>query len=339
MSMLSSKKLLPLTILNIMQKYTDEKHTLSQQDIMHILEKEYNMNADRKTIKRNLMDLIDFGYPISYKEIKRNNNIICTDWYFEHNFSSSELLIIIESLIFSKNIPKAHCKQLVKKLSELSSKYFKKTLSHTYTISENNDNNNKQLFYSIDVLDEAIKNHKQVTFKYNSYGTDKKLHPRMDTNGKIRQYVINPYRLVAKNSRYYLICNYDKYDDISHYRVDKITDIALLETSAKPISNRFEIENYLNEHIYMFTGESINIKFRANKTILDDIIDWFGTEINIYNEENENIIVATKSDETSFYKWAIQYCEFVEILEPIQLRNKIKSTLQSAVCKYEEIHQ
>lgn len=64
------KKMIILDILHIMQKYTDKDHTLSQHSIQELLEKEYNMKTDRKTVKRNLSQLIEFGYPIYYKEFK-----------------------------------------------------------------------------------------------------------------------------------------------------------------------------------------------------------------------------------------------------------------------------
>ena len=48
-----SKKLLVLYILDILQKYTDEEHRLSQKEILEILRKEYEMIVDRKTVRRN----------------------------------------------------------------------------------------------------------------------------------------------------------------------------------------------------------------------------------------------------------------------------------------------
>ena len=83
-----------------------------------------------------------------------------------------------------------------------------------------NSSGKQGAFYTIDVLDEAISKGKKVSFIYNSYGTDKKLHPKRE-----REYVINPYQMVATNGRYYLICNYDKYDTLSNYRIDRITGI------------------------------------------------------------------------------------------------------------------
>ncbi len=329
----SSKKLLPITILDIMRRYTDENHVLSQQEIIQILKNEYDMSADRKTVKRNLMDLIDFGYPIAYAEIERGNSVICTDWHFEHSFGTSELRLIIDSLIFSKNVRNKQCKQLVKKLGELSSKYFKNSLKHIYALSENNSDC-KQLFYTIDVLSEAIETHKQVEFKYNSYGTDKKLHPRKNNEGRDRRYLINPYRLAAVNGRYYLICNYDQYDNISNYRVDRITDIKLLDTPAKPTPDKLSVEEYLNEHFYMFSGGSKITRFKAEKIILNDIIDWFGTDIGINDVDEDHIIVTARVNQTAMYKWAIQYCEYVEVLEPVGLREKVMAALNISMERY-----
>ena len=58
------KKLLIMNILDILQRYTDENHRLSQREIEDILETEYGMDVDRKSIRRNIMNLMDCGYDI-----------------------------------------------------------------------------------------------------------------------------------------------------------------------------------------------------------------------------------------------------------------------------------
>ena len=57
--------------MDILKRYTDENHRLSQKQIADILKKEYNVKVERKTIKRNIMNLIDFGYEIEYTETVR----------------------------------------------------------------------------------------------------------------------------------------------------------------------------------------------------------------------------------------------------------------------------
>ena len=61
----SPKKLIIMNILDILKRYTDENHRLSQKEIQDILEREYDMTVERKAVKRNLMNLIEFGYNIN----------------------------------------------------------------------------------------------------------------------------------------------------------------------------------------------------------------------------------------------------------------------------------
>lgn len=48
-----------INILDILKKYTDMDHRLTQAEIADILKKEYYMEVDRKTVKRNLLNLLD----------------------------------------------------------------------------------------------------------------------------------------------------------------------------------------------------------------------------------------------------------------------------------------
>ena len=109
------KKMLILNILEILRKYTDEDHRLSQKEIVDILRTEYTMIVDRKAIKRNIMNLIDFGYDIEYSESVRmvpnaktgelEESYILSDFYLVRDFTAGELRLLIDSLLFSKHIP------------------------------------------------------------------------------------------------------------------------------------------------------------------------------------------------------------------------------------------
>ena len=72
---MQQKKLLIMNILDILKKYTDENHRLIQKEIVEILDNEYDMKTDRKSVKRNLMNLIKFGYDIEYSE----SLVLCQD--------------------------------------------------------------------------------------------------------------------------------------------------------------------------------------------------------------------------------------------------------------------
>ncbi|MCQ2451350.1 MAG: WYL domain-containing protein [Clostridia bacterium] len=342
------KKLLIMNILDILKKYTDENHRLSQKEIVEILKNEYNMTADRKSVKRNLMNLIDFGYEINYSESLRmipskdggmEESYILSDFYLERDFTDSELRLLIDGLIFSKHIPYSQCKELVGKLSGLSNQYFKARIKHISTMPDNSPQN-KQLFYNIDVIDEAISKHRQISFSYVYYGVDKKLHTESFEDKCKKVYTVNPYQIAATNGRYYLICNYDRYDDVANVRLDRIADIKMLDTPVKPqknvpeIKNGFNLPKHMAEHIYMFAGESVPVTFRAKKYIVADIIDWFGKDVEFYDETDDELTVRTTVNENAMRAWGLQYARHITVLTPKSLVNTIKKDLIEAVGNY-----
>lgn len=339
------KKLLIMNILAILRRYSDADHRLSQKDIMEILETEYEMTADRKAIKRNLMNLIDFGYDLEYSESVRRNKageeeIIYTDWYLNREFSDAELRLLIDSLLFSKHVPYSQCKELIEKIEGLSSRYFKSKVRHICNLPEDQPKNT-ELFYTIEILDEAIERGRQVQFRYGDYGTDKHLHLRTDSEGRIRDYLVNPYQMVATNGKYYLIGNYDKYDNISYYRIDHIRDIQLVDHPAKSQKKVKGMERGLNlprhmaEHIYMFSGDSARIMMKTTPGMAGELIDWFGNGITFTEETKDSVIAHVTANLQAMRFWALQYAPYVTILEPKELVDKIISDLKESSFKYE----
>lgn len=342
MSNLKRKKL-SFAILEILRQYTDENHKLSQNDIVEQLEKDYDMKADRKSVKRNIMSLLEMGYPIEFTETLRmypnkdgemEESYILSDFYLERELTDAELRLLIDSLLFSKHIPYSQCKELVGKLEGLSNRYFKSRVRFISILPETAPKNG-QLFYTIEILDEAIAKGKQVAFTYNEYGTDKKLHPKRD-----REYIVNPYQMAATNGRYYLIGNYDKYDDLANYRLDRITNIRLLDIPVKPVKqvegmkNGLYLPKHMAEHLYMFSGESVPVTFRMKKSILNDVIDWFGTEIVFSDETEDEVTARVTVNWHAMRHWALQYCRHVRILIPANLAEQVQKDLVQALDNY-----
>lgn len=205
-----NKKMLNMLILEILEQYSDAEHHLTQKEIIRLLKLNYDMVCDRRSVKSNILYLKEMGYDIDM-----------TSGYFlaERRFENAELRMLIDSVLFSKNISTKQAKDLIEKLESFGNRYFHAKVSHVSNLPELPHTDNKQVMYVLDALNDAIEQKKKVSFTYNSYGTDFKLHPR-----RKEPYLVNPYQLVANNGFYYLIGNYDKYDDVSHYRVDRMTN-------------------------------------------------------------------------------------------------------------------
>lgn len=366
MSDIHPKKLVILYILDILQKYTDEEHRLSQKEIQDILKREYEMTVDRKAVKRNLLNLIEYESNIEYREVSRKDifrkkdsvsykgtsdfadkeisedDLLWTDFYLKQKFTNEELRLLIDSLLFSKHIPYSQAKELIKKLESLSNIYFKSCSQYIYPLPvERTDN--KQVFYNIAILDDAIRKKKKVLFEYAEYHTDKKMHLKKREDGSVREYIITPYQMAVQEGKYYLICNYDKYDDISNYRVDRIRNIQILEEKGKPFETLkwsghqpMNLNEYMKEHVYMYSSENAFVKFRIVKAMISDVIDLFGKGVNFSEETDTHVSVSVHVNERAAEQFAKNYAPDVVILQPKRLRDKLRDDLKKAWEAYED---
>ena len=323
-----NKKMLNMLILEILRRYSDEHHSLTQQEIIKLLEKNYDMPCDRRSVKANVLSLKEMGYDIDMEDGYR---------LLSREFDDAELRILIDSVLFSKSISTKQAKDLVTKLQGLASNYFNAKVSHVSNLPEIRRTINKQAMYGLDTLNDAIAAKHQVSFMYNDVGTDFKLHPRWNMH-----YIVNPYQIVACNGRFYLIGNYDKYDNVSHFRIDKMTDVKELDTKVKPMKRVEGLEHGLNlpkhmaEHVYMFSGHTVSVKLETTPEVFSDITDWFGTDISILEESEDKLILRVSCNEKAMRYWALQYGPSVEILEPESLRNQIITDMKDMLKRYSD---
>ena len=182
------KKTLILNILDILCRYTDEDHRLSQKEIAEILRTEYGMEAERKTIRRHLLNLIDCGYEIEYSESVRmvpnpktgvpEESYLWSDFYLVRDFTDAELRLLIDGVLSSKHITASYSKDLIERLSRLSNKFFRSHIKHVYSVNDWSKTDNMAVFLNIELIDEAIEKGLQIQFEYNKYGVDNNHTPR-----------------------------------------------------------------------------------------------------------------------------------------------------------------
>lgn len=355
--MLEETRILILDIIAILKKESDENNRLTQQQIKEALAEQYSTVADRKTIKANMERLIAYRAPqndfeINYKEATRKGGkdgqatTVYTDFYMMPYFTTEQMRLLIDSILFSKHILPSEKQELIEKLEGLMSTHFKSRMKDIKSVS-NQVTTTTNLFENIAQLDEAINKNVQVAFAYNKYVVDDKcklqLATQVNRDGEERVYVINPYNIVAANGRYYLVCNNDKYDNVSHYRLDRMTNIQLLTTKRKPthkvngLEASLDVPQHITEHIYMFAGQSTSVSMRFNKHFLNEFTDWFGTEnIMFSNQTADEITARVMVNEMAMRKWALQYALHVKVLTPKSLVEDIKHDINQVWKNYFE---
>lgn len=323
-----TKKMLNILILEILRHYSDEEHHLTQQEIMRKLQSDYGIKGtDRRTVRDNVQSLIDMGYGIENES---------DDGYYmyEREFDDAELRLLIDSVLFSKTISDTAAKRLIKKLKSFGNIYFDTKVSHVKLTSILNRTDNKSVLYNVSAINEAMDQKKKITFRYNRYGTDFKMHDQ----GK--QYIMNPYQMVASNGNYYLLGNIDKYDNVTYYRIDKMSKVEILDEKIKPseeikgIEGHLDLPKHMAEHIYMLYGDSVTATIKTSTGMMDVLVDWFGRNFRIIENKNDEIIINVKCNERALFYWALQYGPSVEILGPEHFRMRIADEVEAMAKKY-----
>lgn len=325
MNSLEPKKLALLRILQILEQNSDYDNPLKQEDIARYLDRDYGIVIERKAIGRNIFLLKDAGYDILSD---RRGSYLAS-----REFEDSELRLLIDGVLASKHITAKHSKELIEKLCSLSNKYFRSHVKNIWSVNEWSKTDNQALFYNIEIVDAAIEKKKQITFSYNKYGADKKLHKTSDQRA-------TPYQMILHNQRYYLVACNEKWKNLGHYRLDRITDIWLTDDPATPLrslpghENGIDYKEYATSLPYMFTDPLENIEFLSEPDIVDQIVDWFGENARI-QPCGDKLKVYVKASPMAMEYWAMQYLNFVEILSPASLRSRIAANLEAARGKYQ----
>jgi predicted DNA-binding transcriptional regulator YafY len=319
------KKMALWRIQQILFERTDADHPLKQEDIARILEIEYGIELERKAIGRHIADLKDAGVDIV--QCREGSYIASRD------FDDSELRLLIDAVLQSKYISQNHSKDLIEKLSKLSNKHFKSHINHVHSVGDWSKTENKDVFYNIEIIDEAITNGKRIKYTYNLYGVDCKLHER-------KEHTVSPYQLILHNQRYYLMGLNHRWGDMSHHRLDKITNIEILDDVATPLRSLdgykrgIDYKKLSSTMPYLYTDEPERVTFVADEFVVDQIVDWFGESVYMKDIGDKKVQVEVKVSPIAMEYWALQFSKFVEVKSPMHLRNKIKDALENAVSKY-----
>ena len=325
------KKLLILRILEILTEYSDAEHRLHQGDIISLLKVVYGIECERKAVARNIEYLQDAGYEI----ISDKSGV----YLAEKKFEVGELRLLVDSVLASRNICKAHTKQLIEKLTKEGGKYFKNYARHVVNLDDYCKADGQEFFLFVELLTEAIAAKKKVRFCYQDYGLDKKLHPRRE-----KPYLICPFQLFLKNGGYYLACAFEGHDDLAFVRVDRMAEVAVLEERARPVTAIKGCEGGLNlgklqsrlPNLYYDDPQRVVFETRNRpQNILDYVFDTFGKDVEIMPLPSEEYRIALTTSPRAMRFWLLSYGRYVKVLSPPSLVDTIREDIEEMKRNYE----
>ena len=330
------KKFAPLYILQILEAHTNENKRITYEGIKEKLAED-GFIMDRKAIARHVQDLTEIGYKIhgalpeydeKGKPVKNKRGV-----WLEKTFSDENLQMLIDSVLFSKYIKEEDAKALIGKIREMGSDTFRRKNKGIAKVSSVYHARHVDFFKELNAIQQAIAHEKKLAF---SYGKFKPTSEGFVFEGKPK--TVDPYHLAFSNGRYYLIAYVEEKKEIGHFRVDKICKAKTLDLPAKPISDTslkgVSIGEYLLSHPYLFTGMAERVTFRVDSEQIGHVFDTFGESFRVCGSDKRTTTISVNCNPEDAYYWALQFGGCVEVLEPQELRERLRIAVEEMSMRY-----
>jgi len=329
MPRLSNQKMKPLYLARILMERTDENNFMTAQSIIDALAA-YGVPANRKTIYDDIESLKMFGLDIEYHRGTNSGYFVAS-----RDFELPELKLLVDAVQSSGLITEKKSRELIMKLSKLTSEAQAKQLNRQVHISGRAKALNETVYYSIDSIHAAISAKKKIGFKYFDYSTTKGRIYRQ--NGK--PYIRTPVALCWNDDNYYLITYYPHYDNpFASFRVDRMAKVEVLCEDVDVYDKKqFNLADYIKRYFGMFTGEPMQAKIAFDEHLVSVVIDQFGSNTRMIRiGDNRFVISADVSASPVFLGWIFQFGNQAEILEPESLREAMRRMIATGSAIYDK---
>ena len=189
---------------------------------------------------------------------------------------------------------------------------------------------NETIYYSVDTIQEAIAQNKQIVFRYFDW----------DLGGKRKYrdkpYNASPYGLCQDNENCYLLALSERHG-ITSYRVDRMSDIELCDTPRIPCPELTgkALLDHANRLFQMYSGDATDVKMRFHKSLINVVIDRFGKDTMLIPDGDEYFNFTVKvAVSPMFLSWVIGFGNKAKILYPQSVADALCEFCREAMNQY-----
>ena len=317
-----NQKLKILYILDYLQKNSHEDHPVRAADLITMLDRQQNIHCDRKTVYSDVAALIDYGVDIVTKPGKNGGYYIAS-----RNFELPELKLLIDAVQSSRYLTEKKSRELIEKLCKECNVYDAGLMKRNVLVSGRVKSMNETIYYSVDAIQDAISQNRQICFRYFDWGMDGKRHYRE------KDYQVSPYGLCQDNENCYLLAHSPRYG-VTSYRIDRMSDIVLSEEARIPcpeLSGKALLE-HANRLFQMYSGDAVDVKMRFHRDLVNVVIDRFGRDTMLIPDGADHFVFTVRvAVSPMFLSWIIGFGKKARIVYPQTVAEKCRQLCLDAL--------
>ena len=320
-----NQKLKIFYILDYLERNSHEDHPVRAADLIAMLDRQHNISCDRKTVYSDIAALQDYGVDIISLPGKNGGYYIAS-----RNFELSELKLLIDAVQSSRYLTEKKSRELIEKLLNQCNEQDAKLMKRNVLVSGRVKSMNETIYYSVDTIQEAIAQNRQITFRYFDwdFGGKRKFREKA--------YIASPYGLCQDNENCYLLAFSERHG-ITSYRVDRMMDISLLEESRIPcpeLTGKALID-HANRLFQMFSGDAVDVKLQFHNSLINVVIDRFGKDTMLIPDGPEHFNFTVRvAVSPMFLSWVMGFGAKAKILYPQNVADELCSLCKEAMSRY-----
>ena len=322
-------KLRPFYVAKMLYEQTDEDHYLTIAQIIEQLERDYGISTSRGTVGDDIRALQELGIDITVESSTQKRFSL-----IERRLDIPELKTLIDATESARFITKDKSAALVEKLASLTSQFNRNKLVRNVDVENRIKAENEKVYYIMEALNDAINDHKKVSFQYFSYNVRKEQKAKNDGY----TYVFSPYKLIWNGDYYYAVGYSEKHGGVGSFRVDRIArQPKILDEDAVQPPADFDLNVYLNSMFRMYNGERKQIELVCANDLMDAIIDKFGKDVPVLANDMKSFRVLVNTSVGSvFYSWVFGFGGRVSIKAPEEVKAEYAKMVFDAAKALEE---
>ena len=321
-----NQKLKIFYILDYLQKNSHEDHPVRASELISMLDRQHNILCERKTVYSDIAALQEYGVDIVSVPGKNGGYYIAS-----RNFEMPELKLLIDAVLSSRYLTEKKSRELIEKLCDQCSIHDAKLLRRDVMVSGRVKSMNETIYYSIDTIQEAIAENKQITFRYFDWGVDGKRHFRE------KEYVASPYGLCQDNENCYLLAHSQRHG-VTHYRIDRMCDIQIAEFPRTPCPELTgkALTEHANRLFQMYSGDQTTVKMRFHKDLCNVVMDRFGRDTMLIPDGPDHFnFTVSVAVSPMFLSWVMGFGSKAKILYPQSVIDQYKQLCLDALSNLE----
>ncbi len=325
-----TQKMKLLYLMKILTERTDENHMLTANELCEILQTEYDVPAERKSIYSDIDALREFGLDIEQQRGKTPGYYIAS-----RQFELAELKLLVDALQASRSITAKKKDELIKKLESLASHEDARQLQQQVFLYNRPKTENETIYYNVNDIHTAIYTNVQIRFQYTEWTRDKEIRLRRDGDF----YVVSPWALTWDDENYYMIACEDDAEELRHFRVDKMQHIELLKERrvGRELFDDFDIVAFGKRTFGMFGGREEAVTLSCVNRLAGVIIDRFGRDVMMVPEGEDRFHVnVSVTVSQQFFGWLAGLGTEAWITKPAGVRDEFLKYLDGIRQVYKE---